>query len=113
MTEEFRSAKIYTLGIFGRNYYYNIDTLIDSYYDSEVLESAFQKGKTNPSIWTAYLQKQRITHVLIEWNFLKNIFESDKTLDYPAMRKFVEESTTLILRQNSQEIRRITLIEPL
>lgn len=113
MTEEFRSAKIYTLGNFGRNYYYNIDTLIDSYYDSEVLESAFQKGKTNPSIWTTYLQKQKITHVLIEWNFLKNIFESDKTLDYPAMRKFVEESTTLILRQNSQEIRRITLIEPL
>ena len=40
-----RSHRLLAIGNFGRNYYYNVEVITNTYYEAEILAQAFKKEK--------------------------------------------------------------------
>ena len=91
--------KIMTMGIFGRVYYFDIPTLTNTYYDEEPFDMAFLKDSVKVEKIDRFLNRNNVTHLLIN----KTFFFSDERLrlpiDFKAMQNYFE-STTVPIYQN-------------
>jgi hypothetical protein len=91
--------KILTIGIFGRTYYFDIPALTNTYYDEEPFDMAFLKDSVMIEKIDLFLNKNNITHLLINKTFF---FSKERLLfpiDFVAMQHYLD-STTEPIYQN-------------
>ncbi len=88
--------KLMTVGGFGRNYYFNIPVLTNTFYDQEIFRNAFQKEKLKPDSVTAFFQRHHVTHLLFNWDYLYKMHVQDQEFDKKALAKFVEKDFQML-----------------
>jgi hypothetical protein len=57
-------ARVMTVGTFGRNYYFSVPVISNTFYEEEPFDRAFAAGKTDTASLTAFFNRNGITHVL-------------------------------------------------
>jgi hypothetical protein len=91
--------KIMTMGIFGRVYYFNIPTLTNTFYDEEPFDMAFLKDSVKVDKIDRFLNKNNVTHLLVNKEFFLSKERLQLPVDFVAMQHYLE-STTEPIYQN-------------
>jgi hypothetical protein len=58
------NARIMTVGTFGRNYYFDVPVFSNTFYEEGPFDRAFSKVRPDTAALAAFLQKNKISHVL-------------------------------------------------
>ncbi len=94
-----KNDKILTIGIFGRVYYFDIPTITVTYYDEEPFDRAFYKKNLDIPYIDTFIQKEKVTHILINQLFFFSKERLNAPLYFEAMRKYFEQKTELIYQK--------------
>jgi hypothetical protein len=94
-----KSSKILAIGEFGKNYYYDAQVVTKTYFETEMIEAAFEKRQFNPDIWETYLNKEGITHLQLKVNTFTNLYAQDETVDAKEFIAYLKKTTRLTLKQ--------------
>ena len=89
-----------TIGSFGRNYFYNMRVITNTYFEAEILAEAFEIDNAQPEMFNAFVEKEGISHLMINFSFFDNFFKNDASFDKHAFKKYLDQKT-VILRQNA------------
>jgi hypothetical protein len=93
------SAKVMTIGLFGRAYYFNIAVLTNTYYDEEWFDRAFWKEHENMDYLISRLKNNKITYLLINNTFFNSRERLSLPLNFELQSKFFSDYT-VIMYQN-------------
>ena len=88
--------KLMTVGTFGRNYYFDIPTLSNTYYEQEPFRTAFESGKLQPDYLDGFLSANRVTYILFNWEYLRKMHSRDKGFDLVALQTWFTNSCKIV-----------------
>lgn len=80
--------KLMTVGTFGRNYYFDIPTLSNTFYEQEVFRNAFERGNAHPDSLSAFLDANGVTYILFAWDYVLKMHAPDKGFDKEALEAY-------------------------
>lgn len=92
--------RLLAIGNFGRNYYYDVEVITNTYYEAEILARAFITDNVQPKIFEDFVKKERITHLLINFAFLNQFFAKNPHFDMDALKRYLSHKP-LILTQKA------------
>jgi hypothetical protein len=95
-----RSDRLLAIGNFGRNFYYDVEVLTNTYDEAEILAQAFSKEKIQPQIFEDFVKTHRITHLLINQAYLNQFFSSNTSFDMAALNQYLRRFP-VVLKQNA------------
>lgn len=82
--------RLMTVGCFGRNYYFDVPVLTNTFYDQEVFRNAFGRGELKPDSVTAFLKDNHITYILFNWEFVRKMHAQDGKFDFAALEDYLK-----------------------
>lgn len=83
-----RRDKLMTVGTFGRNYYFAVPTLSNTFYEQEAFRNAFQRGRLQPDTLSVFFARNGVTHILFNWGYLRKMHEQDDGFDMQALEGY-------------------------
>ncbi|HKP96926.1 MAG TPA: glycosyltransferase family 39 protein [Fibrobacteria bacterium] len=92
--------KLMTVGTFGRNYYFDVPTLSNTFYEQEVFRNAFTRGRTAPDSLTAFLDRTGVTHVLFNWDYLRKMHAGDAEFDLEGLQAYFADACETLYAGN-------------
>lgn len=98
--------RIFAIGTFGRNYYFSIPIITNTYYETEPLVQAFQKERRQPEVLENLFRKEGITHLLINHSYLRQSLKGNQTIALDALEKYLK-TLTPVLSQNQVTVYRL------
>lgn len=93
--------KVLTFGNFGRNYYFNIPVITNTYYDVEIVDRAFKNGEVNTEILENFLDNENITHLLFNPRYYSSFHRNDPSVDFNALEKYFNRNMTVVLKKDN------------
>jgi hypothetical protein len=104
-----RSDRLLAIGNFGRNFYYDVEVLTNTYDEAEIFARAFHKGKIQPQIFENFVKTHRITHLLINQAYLNQFFSSNTAFDMAALNQYLRRFP-VVLKQNAAVVYDLRLL---
>jgi hypothetical protein len=98
-----QTDRIFAIGTFGRNYYFTIPVITNTYYETEPLVRAFQKEQVQPQLLENFFKNERITHLLISHSYLQKSLKGNKSISFKALEDYFKRLTP-ILSQNGATV---------
>tara|TARA_B100000315_G_scaffold228310_1_gene236908 strand:+ start:148 stop:1872 length:1725 start_codon:yes stop_codon:yes gene_type:complete len=93
--------KILTVGNFGRNYYFEIPVITNTYYDVEIFDKAFKKGHINFNKLEQFLNREGITHIMLNMEYYRKFHSMDSSVDFSALKQYFNQMMKVVFSQNS------------
>lgn len=91
--------KMLTVGNFGRNYYFTIPVLTNTYYDTEWFDKSFAWGGGGPAVLDSTLDRLGVTHLLFSWDYYRMLHPTPELVNVPALESYLARSCRPVLRQ--------------
>jgi len=91
-----KSDKLMTVGCFGRNYYFDIPVLTNTFYDQEIFRNSFGRGDLKPDSVTAFLRGNRVTYILFNWDFVRKMHAQDVNFDFAALETYLKSTCRVV-----------------
>ncbi len=88
--------RVMLIGTFGRSYYYDVPVLVNTYFDNEPFDRAFDRQRPAAELAEAFLAREGITHLQIQWQYLERYYADDPRFDLAAFRHFIETRTAAV-----------------
>jgi hypothetical protein len=95
------SDRILTMGIFGRTYYFDVPTITVTYYDEVPFDRAFYKKDVNVAGLDSFLNKEKVSYILINRQFFFNQERLNAPIDFEAMQHYFDEKTELVYQKGA------------
>ena len=92
---------VYTIGTFGRNYYFDVRTLTNTYWDTEYIDKAFMKEELNSSLFDEFLAKNNITHLLFNDGYFLELHKDNPNFDLVNFKQYIQQNFTVLAQQNA------------
>jgi 4-amino-4-deoxy-L-arabinose transferase-like glycosyltransferase len=94
-----QKAKLFAIGNFGRNYYYDMPVITNTYYEAEILSRAFQKKHLHPELFEEFLKKHGITHMLVNYSYLKQFYAYNPTIAMDRLKNYLNHFKPILTQK--------------
>ncbi len=93
--------RILTIGNYGRNYYFDVPVLTNTYWDTEYIDRAFRKNKLDIGILEDFLKREKITHILYNDAYYQKINYKNSYIDMECFINYLKENTRVTIQQDA------------
>jgi hypothetical protein len=98
--------RLLTVGNFGRNYYFDVPTVTNTYYDTEYLDRAFSRKGVDAAVLEGFLRRAGVTHILFDRDYYRRLHGQDGLVDTLALNTYMARACTIVLAEGDVQLLR-------